>query len=162
MEPVSLADDLVLHERMIGEVGKSISKLKRRLHNAEITLNVRPPDSETAEIAAWNKRIESLISQRDVMSFPELRIVKRELNEQRNTAEDNHEKLIAKRENQRSKNKLLLQESLKKLDEFRANRHYGPSSSFGGKDDGEELKTIRNYSGGHFISKAFYIDNTNR
>ncbi len=128
-------------------MGKSLSKVKRRIHLTEMTLNVRPPDSETAETEAWNEKLNKLISRRDVMHFPDIKSIKREMNEERNKKLSADDKVNEEREIAKHRHKTLLQESLKKLEGFRAQRTYGPSNFFGGKDEGEELGTIKNYAG---------------
>ena len=151
MEPVLLEDQLILEEKMFHDMGKSLSKLKRRIHLTEMTLNVRPPDNEIVEVEAWNDKLNELISRRDVMAFPNIKTIKRAINEERNTKALASEKMNEERENSKQRHKILLQESLKKLQNFRANRTYGPTNFFGGKDEGEELGTIKNYAGNYSV-----------
>jgi hypothetical protein len=77
-KPVPLEMELDFHERLLNTVGKSISMTKKRLHDAELALNLRPPDDETEEIKLWKAKVAGLIEKRAPLEFPTLYKVKKE------------------------------------------------------------------------------------
>ncbi|KAJ1422471.1 hypothetical protein B484DRAFT_420922 [Ochromonadaceae sp. CCMP2298] len=78
VKTVPLGMELDFHERLLNTVGKSISMTKKRLHDAELVLNLRPPDDETEEIKLWNAKVAALIERREPLEFPTLYKVKKE------------------------------------------------------------------------------------
>lgn len=149
MEPVQFEDSLILHERMISQVGKSIARVKKKLHLRELELHSPMPQPHV-ESQSVGKGSDSN-NEEESLPFPQLREVKRDIQNNKSRADEETQKVNVKREIDKTRYKQLLQESYKKLDEFRRHRTYGYTKNFGGQEDGEPLKTIQNYNGQNCI-----------
>jgi len=77
-QPVPINHHLELHQQMLNSVEKSLQHTKKRLHDAELTLNLKPSTFKQAELSIWNEKIHQLITKRDVLPFPTLYEVRKQ------------------------------------------------------------------------------------
>lgn len=77
-QPVFVRDHLDLHEQMLSTTKQSLEKTKKRLHDAELTLNLTPNEKDVTEQTVWNDKIKKLIDARDNLPFPSLYNVRKQ------------------------------------------------------------------------------------
>jgi len=149
VKPVSLEMELDFHERLLNSVGKSIASTKKRLHDAELILNLRPPDHEEAEIQEWNVKVSQLIDRRGPLQFPTLSNIQREYEKKAfiKSIRSGRQKIESDEKfNQRMSRRLAKEaEMIKK-------KVLGDSASFGKKVTGSALRTIDGYDGTYAIN----------
>jgi hypothetical protein len=144
VKPVSLEMELDFHERLLHTVGKSIASTKKRLHDAELVLNLRPPDHEAAEIEEWNAKVAQLIDRRGPLEFPTLYKVRKEYESKAliKSIRTGRQKIESDEKfNQRMNRKLAREaEMIKK-------KILSNTASFGKKVTGDPIRTIEGYKG---------------
>lgn len=144
VKPVSLEMELDFHERLLHTVGKSIASTKKRLHDAELILNLRPPDHEEAEIQEWNVKVSQLIDKRGPLEFPTLYKVRKEYESKAliKSIRNGRQRIESDEKfNQRMSRRLAKEaEMIKK-------KVLSESASFGKKITGGTIRTIEDYQG---------------
>lgn len=148
VKPVSLEMELDYHERLLQTVGKSIQQTKKRLHDAELILNLRPPDHEPAEIQEWNSKVAQLIDRRPPLDFPTLYKVRKEYESKAliKSIRTGRQKIESDEKFNQRMNRILAKEA-----EMIKKKVLSESAAFGKKVVGESIKTIDNYKGSHVI-----------
>lgn len=131
---------LDIHERMIDNMGASLAKTKKRLYDAELTMNLRPSDNDPVEVEQWEVKVESLISTRDRLLFPKLYLVKREHEEMAAVA--SKKKSVSINEWNEKANETLINQ-IDHLQQRVLNRGEQHTS----KQPGSVIRTINNYRG---------------
>lgn len=144
VKPVSLEMELDFHERLLHTVGKNIAQTKKRLHDAELVLNLRPPDHEPAEIIEWNKKVSQLIDRRNPLEFPTLYKVRKEYEKK---AMIKSIRSGRQRIESDEKFNLRMSKTLAKEAELIKKKVLSDSASFGRKSTGEAIRTIDGYKG---------------
>jgi hypothetical protein len=71
--------NLELEAEMLRRVGSSIARVKKRLIDTGVALEMKPPETEALEIAKWEEKVSGLINFSDSMSFPKLLDFKRQV-----------------------------------------------------------------------------------
>lgn len=144
VKPVSLEMELDYHERLLQTVGKSIQQTKKRLHDAELILNLRPPDHEPAEIQEWSVKVSQLIDKRPPLEFPTLYKVRKEYENKAliKSIRTGRQKIESDEKFNQRMNRILAKEA-----EMIKKKVLSESASFGKKVVGESIKTIDGYKG---------------
>jgi hypothetical protein len=79
MKPVPVDLYLDYHGRLVKEVGKSIKNTEKRLHDAELCLNLEPRGrQQKEEHEEWKQKMKTLVYDRVEMKFPDLMNVRKE------------------------------------------------------------------------------------
>ena len=138
---------LDFEERLLKKVGESINKTKQRIHETELTLNLKPPDDEVEEVQLWKARCEELLNRREVTEFPTFQRVKKEWDKKA---------LInsIKESRNRVQFKMKMNEMLTKQAEQIRKKVLSKGGRFGSSEMGLPLKTIGNYSGWCIFEKG--------
>jgi hypothetical protein len=151
LESVNMDIHLDIHERMIDNMGASLSKTKKRLYDAELTMNLRPSDNDPLEVEEWDAKVDSLISTRDQLLFPKLYLVKREHEEMAAVA--SKKKSMSINEWNVKANETLINQ-IDHLQQRILNRGEQHTS----KQTGTVIRTINNYRGTLFkYSKLVFV-----
>lgn len=162
MEPAEFQNYLTYQERMAKDIRSSLKLVKGRLHNAELVMYMKPPDFDPQEVKDWEKKVDSLIYRKDVLPFPNMRMINREsrLAREAKEAEElrNMEALIRARTPQKER----YRRSLDKWEESKKLRGAPSYQSFGHKSEGELLRTIENYQGKKMCSLLWIETNRSR
>ena len=66
-----------MHGVMLERTGASLSKVKQRLHDVNLTYQLKPPEDEQIEMYQWEQKINDLMSQNEKLSFPTVLGMKR-------------------------------------------------------------------------------------
>ena len=66
-----------MHGVMLERTGASLSKVKQRLHDVNLTYQLKPPEDEQIEMYQWEQKINDLMSQNEKLSFPTVLEMKR-------------------------------------------------------------------------------------
>lgn len=144
VKPVSLEMELDFHERLLHTVGKSIASTKKRLHDAELVLNLRPSDNDTSEMEEWNTKVAQLIDRRGPLQFPTLYQVRKEYESKAliKSIRTGRQKIESDEKfNQRMSRELAREaEMIKK-------KILSNSAAFGKKTTGDPIRTIDGYKG---------------
>jgi hypothetical protein len=144
MKPVGLMMELDFQERLLHTVGKTIASTKKRLHDAELLLNLQPNDNEPAEIQEWNTKVASLIDKRPPTEFPTLYKVKKEYESKafiRSIRAGRQTIVSDEKLHERLSRKLAREAALIKK------KVLSDSGGFGKKKVGQPLRTIDGYKG---------------
>jgi hypothetical protein len=144
VKPVSLEMELDFHERLLHTVGKNIAQTKKRLHDAELILNLRPPDHEIAETQEWNVKVSQLIDRRDPLQFPTLYKVRKEYESKAliKSIRSGRQRIESDEKFNQRMNRILAREA-----ELIKKKVLSNSASFGKKLTGEPIRTIDDYKG---------------
>jgi hypothetical protein len=133
--------DLVLNERQINAAGKSIKDIKKRLHEAELYLNVEPDvENEPGEWESWKKRVDKLITSKESLPFPKRDDISEEVEAKVALERRTFDRTLPKE----TKTHDSWENRLKYL---REKQQKGPCKFFGLAAEGEELKTIKPHTG---------------
>lgn len=57
-----------LHEKMLSTMQHSFKKVRKRIHKVELSMHLKPPDTEVQEVATWKKKVDNLLSNDKVRS----------------------------------------------------------------------------------------------
>lgn len=136
VKPVPLQHQLDLYDRMASRMKKSLDRTKKRLHNAELTLNLQPPADEPAEIKKWNDKIEELVYRRINLPFPTYYEVKKEADVK---------KFREAQQNPKKKKSSTISVQVNKFTPEEI--VHSKKNAFGGPKAGEVLGKIENYKG---------------
>ena len=154
MELVEFDVDLLLNERQVACTRNSISKMKKRLHDTQLTLILEPPENEPAEIYEWKAKVHELINRREKLDFPTMRMILKEKRDEDALTSPllkPPDEKINNPPHSRSTNKRSsvtqeqIWERMKKA-ELRK-RLATDCKAFGANQEGEVLRTIENYQG---------------
>lgn len=152
--------DIELHDKMLLEMQKSFKKLKKRIHKVELNLHLIPPDSEPVEMALWKAKVDKLlVTEQAHMDFPCYENVHDEWLKKHPPPIylSNGEQIVfLERDKQKQKMKAaraIPAKTLKKLAEIRETKNFGVTKSMGSMEEGQELKTIKNYSGCNTLTR---------
>ena len=145
MEPISLDSFLLLNAKQIAASRTSVARVKKRLHDTELTLILEPPKNELAEREEWRLKVTELIERKDKLPFPSLK----EIEDQK---DDEDRKLVQSRqeESKRRKHKVKLsdEEKLEQVKRIELKRRIDPNCKFfGPSEEGVPLRTVDNYTG---------------
>ena len=145
MELIHFDADLIFNERQVSCARESFSILKKRLHDAQLTLILEPPENEPSEMDDWKAKVHELINRREKLNFPSLRDV---LEEQREEADTVSDKMlgckvrVAPLSRQKSQTQEQVWEKMKRIE---LNKRLGTDcKAFGARTEGEILRTIEN------------------
>ena len=153
MELVHFDADLLLNERQVACTRKSISQMKKKLHDTQLTLILQPTENDLAEMDIWNAKVNELINRREKLDFPSLQNILSE-NEEASTAPIP----ILKPASETSSPLLdgqfcgrqssVMQEKMwEKMKRIELRKRLGTDQAFGANTAGEILRTIDNYQG---------------
>jgi hypothetical protein len=78
MKPVPVELYLDYHGRLVKEVGKSIKNTEKKLHDAELCLNLEPRGLLKEEHAEWKQKMNALVYNNKEQQFPDLMNVRKE------------------------------------------------------------------------------------
>ena len=147
MEPIPLDSSLLLNEKQIAASRSSVARVKKRLHDTELTLILEPPKNERAEREEWRLKVTELIERKEQLPFPNLE----EIEEQLDKKEQQRLRLQSRQdENKRRKPKPFLtdEEKLEQVKRIELKRRIDPNCKFfGPSQEGEPIRTIENYAG---------------
>jgi len=140
MKTVYMDLHLEYEERLLQAIGTSIEKTKNRLHEAELTMNLKPPDDEPEALQEWKSRCEELINRRETTEFPTLFSMKKEFDKKAliKSIKENRNRLIMKQK---------MDEILTKQTEMIRKKVLSKGGRFGSLESGQELRTIEKYAG---------------
>ena len=149
MELIHFDADLIFNERQVSCARESFSILKKRLHDAQLTLILEPPENEPSEMDDWKAKVHELINRREKLNFPSLRAI---LEEQREEADTVSDKLLGCKVRVAPLNRLKSQASnctqeqvWEKMKRIELNKRLGTDcKAFGARTEGEILRTIEN------------------
>ncbi len=92
MEPIPLDSSLLLNEKQIAASRSSVARVKKRLHDTELTLILEPPKNERAEREEWRLKVTELIERKEQLPFPKLEEIEAQL-QLKNDNDCNHDKM---------------------------------------------------------------------
>ena len=151
MKPVALHRNIDLKDEQNSLMKSSLKQLKKKVHRFEWTAQVRQETKEGE--TKQNQELDTILNSVKPKKLPTLKAiikvhnVKNPLPIKLSNGEivlTTKEKEAYRRE---QKSKTLSLKTLNALKEARSNRTYGITSYFGGKIEGQELKTIHDYEG---------------
>lgn len=138
-----------MHGVMLERTGASLSKVKQRLHDVNLTYQLKPPEDEQIEMYQWEQKINDLMSQNEKLSFPTVLEMKRIRSKRasENATEMAQDDKI--QEERRKRKAELAKIANDRLREVRKTKYFGPSKYFGTGhfEEGDLLKTISDYNG---------------
>lgn len=160
MELIQFDADLTLNERQVSCARESFLILKKRLHDAQLTLILEPPENEPSEMDDWKAKVHELINRREKLNFPSLRSI---LDEQREEADTISDKLsgckvrVAPLNRQKSQASNCTQEQVwEKMKRIELNKRLGTDcKAFGARTEGEILRTIENCTSSNSMHPTF-------
>jgi hypothetical protein len=144
--------NLILHGRMISDVKQSLSLVKKKVSQTELTLNMRPPDFDTQEMEIWNKKVDALVNHKQTIPFPKFREIRKEIRQE-------NEELLRKIAKEKEDQRLLLLPGRMRyqasLDSVRTSKLEFKTEvadkmkniNFGEPIKGDVIKIIENYKG---------------
>ena len=155
MELVHFDADLLLNERQVACTRKSISQMKKKLHDTQLTLILQPTENDLAEMDIWNAKVNELINRREKLDFPSMQNILSE-NEEGSTAPwpilkpacESSSPLLDGQFCDRQSS--VMQEKIwEKMKRIELRKRLGTDQAFGANTEGEILRTIDNYQGCH-------------
>ena len=143
-KPVPLDIELEYHEKLVNTIGKGIHKTKKKLHETELILNIRPPDHEISNLIEWTEKKNQIFNNKDPLIFPTLYGIKKEHDEKKliNSLTTGKQKLESDEKWNRRMNKILVRQA-----ELLSKKVLSDNARFGKKKQGSGIKTIKNYYG---------------
>eukprot|EP01035_Chromulina_nebulosa_P028414 gene28414-37510_t len=82
MKPIYMDVHLELHGRLVQNVGQVLSHTKKRLHEAEMTLNNQPTyvdeGGDPIDYENWLRKVDKYVARRDLIEHPSLHAIKLE------------------------------------------------------------------------------------
>lgn len=144
--------NLILHQRMLSDVKQSISQVKKKVHETELTLNMRPPEIDEHEMELWNTKVDALVNHKMSIPFPKFRDIKKEIRQE-------NEELLRKIRKEKEDHRLLLLPGRMRynasLNSVRTSKQEFKEEvadkmkniNFGEPIKGDIIKVIENYNG---------------
>jgi hypothetical protein len=139
--------NLELEAEMLRRVGSSIARVKKRVLDTTVALEMKPPETETLEIAKWEEKVSGLINFSDSMSFPKLLDFKRQVAKMHLDKQEAHAAQRNEYDKQQAEREQKGREAKNKLNRLREGKVFGETMYFGGAVTGQPIKTIENYEG---------------
>ena len=153
MELIHFDADLLLNERQVASTRKSISHMKKKLHDTQLTLILQPTENDPAEMDIWNAKVNELINRRAILDFPSLQNVLSE-NEEVSTAPSSIQRppcesssLLLKGQFCGRQSSVMQEQMWEKMKRVELRKRLGTDQAFGANAEGEVLRTIDNYQG---------------
>ena len=140
---------LILNEQQIAAARSSVKRVKKRLHDTELTLILEPPKNELAEREEWRLKVTELIERKEKLPFPSLKEISHDL-EQTEKVQRAEQQRVAQEELKRRKPRPVLtdEEKLEQVKRIELKRRIDPNCKFfGPSEEGVPLRTIDHYSG---------------
>lgn len=153
MELVQFDADLLLNERQVASTRKSISRLKKRLHDTQLTLILQPTESDPVEMHVWNIKVNELINRKEKLDFPSMRNILQEKEVVAITAKSiakptSETTCVLSNDQHRFRQSSVVQEQMwEKMKRIELRKRLGTDQAFGANAAGEVLRTIENYQG---------------
>lgn len=146
IQPIQMELDLHLQKSMFENTAKNLEHTKKRLGETELTMNLRPHDSEEQYlIDAWEQKVGKLVGDRDVLPFPSRREVKKAWD--KNIMIENSKKKQSKKymtkEMWIEQNNRIIDRQTRLAKENILNR----GKAFGGHGLGSIIKVVEPYNG---------------
>ena len=143
METFDVLPHLLLNELQINAAMASVAKVKKRLHDTELNLNMEPSKNEIAEREAWNETVKELIERKEKLEFPTMDTV---LSLQSDVQATNQNVVEEKAKKNRPKS--TVEEQLEVIKNRELKRRINKDcKSFGPTPHGVVLRTFESYSG---------------
>lgn len=161
MKPVPLHRNIDLKDEQNLNMKSSIKHLKKKVHRFEWTAQIRQ-ETKDGEYKQ-NQELDSILSSGKPKILPTLKEVKNKYNIQNPLPIklSNGEIVLTTKQKEayrkEQKSKTLSLKTINALKEARSNKKYGISSYFGGKIEGQELKTIHDYQGSNTFDRGTRI-----
>lgn len=67
MEPVLMDRQIDLHEKMLSTMQHSFKKVRKRIHKVELSMHLKPPDTEVQEVNVWKNKVDNMIATEKVV-----------------------------------------------------------------------------------------------